>query len=95
MIQIDSLEAIKIIQDFSLSSSNYALIRHIHLLLANAKFWTIQHFPRDFNKVVDCLAKLPFDINHGLKIFKEIPREVIALSSNVQVSDSLAQRSLM
>ncbi|KAH1121285.1 hypothetical protein J1N35_004445 [Gossypium stocksii] len=95
MIQTYSLEAIKIIQDSSLSSSNYALIRRVYLLLANAKFWTIQHFPKDFNKVVNCLAKFPFDTNHGLKIFEEIPKEVITLSSHVQVSDSLAQRYLI
>ncbi|MBA0797987.1 hypothetical protein Gohar_008627, partial [Gossypium harknessii] len=95
MIQIDSLEAVKTIQHSSLMSSNSALIKHIHLLLANAELWVIQYFPIGLNKVADCLAKMAFDTNHGLKIFKEIPREVLALSSTVQVSDSLAQRTLM
>lgn len=75
-------------------SSNFALIRRIHLL-ANAELWVIQHFPRDFNKVADCLAKMAFDTNYGLKIFKEISKEVLALSSTVQASDRLAQRTLM
>ncbi|MBA0612822.1 hypothetical protein Godav_013373 [Gossypium davidsonii] len=91
MIQIDSLEAVKTIQHSSLMSSNSALIKHIHILLASAELWVIQHFPIGLNKVADCLAKMAFDTNHGLKIFEEILREVLAFSSTVQASDSLAQ----
>ncbi|MBA0730446.1 hypothetical protein Golax_022436, partial [Gossypium laxum] len=39
MIQTDNLEAVKIIQDSSLTSSNFVLIRRIHLLLVNAELW--------------------------------------------------------
>ncbi|MBA0855204.1 hypothetical protein Goshw_010617 [Gossypium schwendimanii] len=95
MIQIDSLEAVKTIQHSSLMSSNSALIKHIYILLASAELWVIQHFPIGLNKVASCLAKIAFDTNHGLKIFEEISREVLALSSTVQASDSLAQRTLM
>ncbi|MBA0557248.1 hypothetical protein Golob_014326 [Gossypium lobatum] len=78
MIQTDNLEAVRIIQDSSLTSSNFVLIRRIHLLLVNAELWVIQHFPRDHNKVVDYLAKMTFGTNNGLKIFKVILREVLA-----------------
>ncbi|MBA0586918.1 hypothetical protein Gorai_000059, partial [Gossypium raimondii] len=37
MIQTDNLEAVKIIQDSSLTSSNFVLIRRVHLLLVNAE----------------------------------------------------------
>ncbi|KAH1108901.1 hypothetical protein J1N35_012669 [Gossypium stocksii] len=47
-------------RDPSLTGSNSALIRHIHVLLKNIGPWTIQHTPRDFNKIVDYLAKMAF-----------------------------------
>ncbi|KAK5802106.1 hypothetical protein PVK06_029688 [Gossypium arboreum] len=74
-----NLEAVKIIQDSSLTSSNSVLIRHIHILLVNVELWIIQHVPEDRNKVIDCLAKMTFDTNNGLKIFEVILREVLAL----------------
>ncbi|KAG8480579.1 hypothetical protein CXB51_024519 [Gossypium anomalum] len=88
MIQIGCLEAIKTIKDSSLTSLNFALIRRIHHLLQNAGLWVIQHSPKDFNKIVDWLAKIAFDTNQDLKIFEEIPREVLALFFSV-ASDNL------
>ncbi|KAH1045880.1 hypothetical protein J1N35_036664 [Gossypium stocksii] len=79
MIQIGSLEAIRTIKDSSLTSLNFVLIRRIHHLLQNARLWVIQHSPKDFSKIVDCLANIAFDTNQDLKIFVEIPREVLAL----------------
>ncbi|MFQ6663124.1 hypothetical protein Gotur_030761, partial [Gossypium turneri] len=75
MIQIGSLEAIRTIKNSSLTSLNSALIRRNHHLLQNAGLWVIQHSPKDFNKIVDCLAKIAFDTNQDLKIFKEISRK--------------------
>ncbi|KAH1064862.1 hypothetical protein J1N35_029849 [Gossypium stocksii] len=63
LIQIDSLEMVKAIQDSSLSNSNSTLIRRIHHLLLNASSWDIQHFPKDRNKTTDCLANMAFDTN--------------------------------
>ncbi|MBA0643395.1 hypothetical protein Goklo_027692, partial [Gossypium klotzschianum] len=61
LIQINSLEVVKAIQVSSFSNSNSTLIRRIHHLLLNVVSWDIQHFPRDCNKIVDCLAKMAFD----------------------------------
>ncbi|KAH1114561.1 hypothetical protein J1N35_007939 [Gossypium stocksii] len=94
-IQYDSMEVVKAIQHFSLTSSNSAIIRRIRHLLVNAKSWVIQHFPRDCNKIADCLAKMALDTNKGLKTFEEIPKEVLALSPIIQSSDSLTQRNIM
>ncbi|MFQ6666038.1 hypothetical protein Gotur_032557 [Gossypium turneri] len=44
LIQTDSLEVAKAIQDPSPSSSNSTLIRRI-----NVRLWAIQHFPREHN----------------------------------------------
>ncbi|MFQ6651634.1 hypothetical protein Gotur_023885 [Gossypium turneri] len=90
LMQTDSLEVVQAIQDSSFSSSNSALIRRIHHLLLNARPWMIQHCPRVYNKIVDCLAKMAFDISQGLKIFEEISREVLALSPMSQASVSIA-----
>ncbi|MBA0750930.1 hypothetical protein Gogos_002306, partial [Gossypium gossypioides] len=95
LIQTNSLDVFKAIQDFSFSSSNFALIRHIHHLLLNVSSLAIQYLPRDRNKVVDYLAKMAFDMNQGLKIFDEIPREVLALSPMVQARDNTAHRFFM
>ncbi|MFQ6635472.1 hypothetical protein Gotur_012442 [Gossypium turneri] len=61
LIQTDSLEVVKAIQDSSPSSSNSTLIRRI-----NVRSWAIQHFPREHNKVADCLAKMAFHTNMSL-----------------------------
>ncbi|MBA0659730.1 hypothetical protein Goklo_011837, partial [Gossypium klotzschianum] len=74
LIQIDSLEVVKAIQDSFLSSLNSALIRGIHHLLLKARSWGIQHFPKDCNKTADCLAKIAIDTNQKLMIFYEILR---------------------
>lgn len=94
MIQTDSLKAIKVIKESSLTSLNFALIRRIHHLLANARLWIMQHTPRDFNEIVDCLAKMTFDTNQDPKIFEEISKEVLELSSTVQANDNLAKKVL-
>ncbi|MFQ6640379.1 hypothetical protein Gotur_014585, partial [Gossypium turneri] len=57
--------------------------------LENVGPWGIQHILREFNNVVDCIAKLAFDTRHGLKVFKEIPREVLATSPVVLSSGNL------
>lgn len=84
MIQTNSLEVVKVIKDSSLMSLNSDLIRCIHHLLENAKLWVIQHSPKDFNKIVDCVGKMAFDTNQGLKIFEEIPWEVLVSQAKVQ-----------
>ncbi|MBA0566461.1 hypothetical protein Golob_011274, partial [Gossypium lobatum] len=95
LIQTDSLEVIKAIKDSSFSRSNSALIRHIHHLLLNIGSYAIQHFPRDCNKVVDCLATMAFDMNQGMKILDKISREVLALSHVVQASVNTVPRIFM
>ncbi|MBA0624208.1 hypothetical protein Godav_009603 [Gossypium davidsonii] len=54
--------------------------------------YAIQHFPRDCNKVVDCLATMAFDMNQGMKILDKISREVLALSHMVQASVNTVPR---
>ncbi|MBA0552217.1 hypothetical protein Golob_023047, partial [Gossypium lobatum] len=73
-IQSNSVEVVKAIQDFSLTSSNSAVIRCIYHLLVNTKSWVIQHFPRDCNKIANCLAEMALDTNQGLKTCDEIPK---------------------
>lgn len=63
MMQTDSLEVIKVIQNSFLFSSNNTLIRRIHHIIVKIGSWSIQYFSRDHNKIVDCLAKIAFDTN--------------------------------
>lgn len=92
MIQANSLEVIKVIQDSSLIVSNSSLIRRIHSPLI--EYWTlvIQHIPREINKIVDCMAKLAFDTGQNLTMFKEISREVLAIAHIVKASVSLTHK---
>ncbi|MBA0566669.1 hypothetical protein Golob_011466, partial [Gossypium lobatum] len=89
MMQTNNLEVVKAIQETSSSILNSALISCIHHLLENVGPWGIQHILRKFNNVVDCIAKLAFDTRHGLKVFKEIPRDVLATSPVVLSSGNL------
>lgn len=91
MIQTDSLEAVKIIQDSSLTISNSTFIRRIHHLLVNARFWVIQ-YSTDLNNTANCLFKMIFDTNQSLKIFEEIPTKVLTLSPTGQASDNVTQK---
>ncbi|MBA0823517.1 hypothetical protein Goarm_020244, partial [Gossypium armourianum] len=65
MIQTDSLETVKAIQESSLTNSSSALIRSIHYMLVNIGLWELQHILRDYNKIVDYIAKMTFDTNHS------------------------------
>lgn len=57
-------------------------------MLANIGLWELQHIHRDYNKIVNCIAKTAFDTNHSLKVFTEIPREVLTISTVVQARDN-------
>lgn len=83
IIEMDSLKVIKAIQKSSLMNSSFALIRRIHFLLANIGFWELQHIPKGYNKIIDCMtmAKMTFDTNYNIKVFIEILREVLAIST--------------
>ncbi|KAH1130638.1 hypothetical protein J1N35_002016 [Gossypium stocksii] len=75
---------IKAIQESSLTNSKAALIRQIHHLLENMRLWDLRHTSKDHNKIVDCMAKMAFDTNYSLMVFKDIPSEVLTISSVVQ-----------
>ncbi|MBA0821883.1 hypothetical protein Goarm_018716, partial [Gossypium armourianum] len=91
MIQADSLEVLKTIQDFSLTASTLSLIRRIHQLLTKFGHWAIQHIPRDLNKLKNCMANLAFDTSQNLTVFEEIPGKVLVISPIVKASVNLAQ----
>ncbi|KAH1046037.1 hypothetical protein J1N35_036821 [Gossypium stocksii] len=74
---------------FSPISLNSAHIRRIHNLMVNIRSWVIQHLPREYNKTADCLAKMALETSQGLRIFEEIPKEVLAFFSIAHSSDSL------
>ncbi|MFQ6634012.1 hypothetical protein Gotur_012433, partial [Gossypium turneri] len=51
LIQTNSFEAINDIQKEALKGSKSTLIRRIHQLLSKVHHWSIQHIPRDENKI--------------------------------------------
>ncbi|KAK5824307.1 hypothetical protein PVK06_019078 [Gossypium arboreum] len=95
IIQTDSLEVVKVIQESFQMNSNFALIRRIHNLLVNIGLEDLQYIPRDYNKIVDGMVEMAFYVNHSLKVFKKIPRKVLAISIVVQARDNLASSILV
>ncbi|KAH1073635.1 hypothetical protein J1N35_025963 [Gossypium stocksii] len=71
LIQMDSLQAAKIIQDDSTGNSNSTLIRRIRQTLPMVKQWKIQHFPREENTITDNLVKMVRDKRPDLKLFED------------------------
>ncbi|KAK5832537.1 hypothetical protein PVK06_016339 [Gossypium arboreum] len=71
------------------------ILQRIHHLLENLGSWTIEHSPRDFSKVVDYLAKIAIDTSFRLKLFADILKEVLPLSSTGQTSGNITQRVIM
>ncbi|MBA0612064.1 hypothetical protein Godav_012709, partial [Gossypium davidsonii] len=57
LIQTNSLEAVNTIQEGISEDSNSALVRIIHALLKLLKQWSIQHIPREENKLADEIVK--------------------------------------
>ncbi|MBA0615497.1 hypothetical protein Godav_015625, partial [Gossypium davidsonii] len=55
--------------------------------------WTIQHIRREFDNIANYITKLTFDTRENLKVFKEIPREVLEVSPIDLVSGNLAQEN--
>ncbi|KAH1040165.1 hypothetical protein J1N35_041908 [Gossypium stocksii] len=57
LIQTDSIEAVNVIQESSIGSSNSALVRRILLILKMFEKYRIQHISREENLVADRSAK--------------------------------------
>lgn len=55
----------------------------------------MQHIPKELNEIVDYLTKLAFNTSQNLKVFDEISREVLAITSIVKASVSLDQEASM
>ncbi|MBA0685026.1 hypothetical protein Goari_026570 [Gossypium aridum] len=60
IIQSDSFEAVRAIQDSVSIILNYVLIRRIQRLLSHKGWWLLRHMYREHNDVADALAKLAF-----------------------------------
>ncbi|MBA0767614.1 hypothetical protein Gotri_016479, partial [Gossypium trilobum] len=81
------LKVVKAIQETFSTISNSVLIKRNHHLLKNVGPWTIQHIRREFDNIANYITKLT------LKVFKEIPREVLEVSPIDLVSGNLAQEN--
>ncbi|KAG8473991.1 hypothetical protein CXB51_033900 [Gossypium anomalum] len=88
---LDYLEVVKAIHVSFFDASNYALIRRIHQLLADIGVWGMQQISREFNKIANCMGKMDFNTGQNLKVFEEIPREVLAITLVVKANDSFTQ----
>ncbi|MBA0769987.1 hypothetical protein Gotri_018672 [Gossypium trilobum] len=72
LIQTNSFEAINDIQEEALGGSKSTLITRIHQLLSKVHHWSIQHIPRDENKIADGLVKMVHDKRTRLHILKDL-----------------------
>ncbi|MBA0677908.1 hypothetical protein Goari_019287 [Gossypium aridum] len=66
MIQSDSLEVVKVIQDRSLEASSFALLKRTKLFLKHESQWFIRRVPREENHIFNYLARMIFDWKEGL-----------------------------
>ncbi|MBA0746296.1 hypothetical protein Gogos_008830, partial [Gossypium gossypioides] len=73
LMNTDSMETVRAIQDTCFRDSNSALIKRIQQLLTNANQWHIQHISREDNKIIDYLAKITCNKNNDIKLFDQPP----------------------
>lgn len=69
IILSDCLEVVKAILGSSSTSSNSALIRHIHTILSQETQWTLRFILREQNQVADCLAKQALIEKANMQVF--------------------------
>ncbi|MBA0560172.1 hypothetical protein Golob_017087 [Gossypium lobatum] len=65
-IQTDNLEIAKALQENMMTDSDIIVLRSVRRIMKTKGQWCIRYVPRDFNKVVDCLAKLSLAWNSSL-----------------------------
>ncbi|MBA0655915.1 hypothetical protein Goklo_008335 [Gossypium klotzschianum] len=70
IIQFDSFEVVKDIQEGFIEGSNSALIRRIHQLLLRFGRWSICHIHREDNQDADRLVKMVYERNYELLMFE-------------------------
>ncbi|MBA0624299.1 hypothetical protein Godav_009683, partial [Gossypium davidsonii] len=73
LIQSNSLEAVKDLQDSPLEGSNSALTRRIQQMLSRFSRWSIIHISREDNQDVDKLVKMVHERRHGVQLFEDLP----------------------
>ncbi|MBA0596174.1 hypothetical protein Gorai_013005, partial [Gossypium raimondii] len=73
LIQSNSLEAVKDLQDSPLEGSNSALTRRIQQMLSLFSCWIIIHISREDNQDVDKLVKMAHERWHGVQLFEDLP----------------------
>ncbi|MBA0707219.1 hypothetical protein Golax_019287 [Gossypium laxum] len=66
MIQSDSLEVVKVIQDRSLEASSFALLKRTKQFLKHESRWFIRRVPGEENHIFNYLARMIFDWKEGL-----------------------------
>ncbi|MBA0785728.1 hypothetical protein Gotri_026079 [Gossypium trilobum] len=88
MIHKDNLKVVKVIQDAYLTDSCSALLRRIHMSLQAIQHWKIKHVPRERNQVVDHLAKLATIRSTNMKIFEDIPEELVPIFEIDRIANS-------
>ncbi|MBA0686089.1 hypothetical protein Goari_013710, partial [Gossypium aridum] len=65
-IQTDNLEIARALQQNVMTDSDIIVLRSVRRIMKTEGQWCIRYVPRDFNKVVDCLAKLSLAWNSSL-----------------------------
>lgn len=40
---------------------NFDLVRQIHYLFMNGRYWVMQHISKEFNRIIDCIVKITFN----------------------------------
>ncbi|KAK5820373.1 hypothetical protein PVK06_025420 [Gossypium arboreum] len=55
------------------------MLRRVRRLMKIEGQWCIRYVPRDFKKVVDCLAKLSLAGKSSLHVYNSAPIEVLEL----------------
>ncbi|MBA0746307.1 hypothetical protein Gogos_008840, partial [Gossypium gossypioides] len=73
LIQSNSLEAVKDLQDSPLEGSNSALTRRIQQMLSRFSRWSIIYISREDNQDVDKLVKMVHKSRHGVQLFEDLP----------------------
>ncbi|MBA0685172.1 hypothetical protein Goari_026711, partial [Gossypium aridum] len=77
VIQLDSLEVVKVIHRSISKISNSALIRRIHHILTQESQWILRYIHREENQSADYLAKLAFEIKEDLQLVETLPVDAL------------------
>lgn len=76
-IQFDSLEAIQAICGGNPKTSQSALVRRIHHILAQENSWPVWYVPGEENRRADFIAKLAFGREEDLNLVEIPSKEVV------------------